>query len=328
LKANEGLSFEGSKVNGIGFVVSAGEAQVLIETEPANRDVLFRYVNGEDLNSRPHQSPSRWVINFWDWPRERAEAYAACWEIVNARVRPERERRRPDGEFALPASLRERFWRYDRWRPALYAAIAGMNRVLVRARVSSTNCPAFLNTGIVFSDATTVFASDSSAFLAIIQSGFHTAWLEKQASSLETRIRYTPSDCFDTFAFPESIASLEAIGEEYHGLRRGICLDLNLGLTKVYNRFNDIRERDPRVDRLRGLHVELDRAVAEVYGWSDLDLGHDFHRTDRGLRFTIAEPARLEILDRLLALNHERHREEQEGLIRDPFPQPAGSCGS
>ncbi len=49
------------------------------------------YLNGEDLNSRPDQSPSRWVINFHDWPLERAETYPDCMKIVREKVKPERD---------------------------------------------------------------------------------------------------------------------------------------------------------------------------------------------------------------------------------------------
>jgi hypothetical protein len=54
----------------------------------------------------------------------------------------------------------------------------------------------------------------------------------------------------------------------------------------------------------------MDKAVAAVYGWSDLDFGHGFHETKQGLRFTVSETARREVLGRLLKLNHERHTEE------------------
>ena len=37
---------------------------------------------------------------------------------------------------------------------------------------------------------------------------------------------------------------------------------------------------------------------------------YGFHETKQGVRYTISEPARLEILARLLNLNHERHAEE------------------
>ncbi len=55
----------------------------------------------------------------------------------------------------------------------------------------------------------------------------------------------------------------------------------------------------------------MDHAVAASYGWSDLDLNHGFHETKQGVRYTISEAARREVLDRLLALNHERYAQEQ-----------------
>ena len=58
----------------MGFVLEPDEAQRLIDKNPRNKDVLFPYLNGEDLNSRPDQSPSRWVINFFDWPLDRETA--------------------------------------------------------------------------------------------------------------------------------------------------------------------------------------------------------------------------------------------------------------
>ena len=83
----------------------------------------------------------------------------------------------------------------------------------------------------------------------------------------------------------------------------------------MYNRFHDPDEDAADIARLRELHVEMDRAVARAYGWDDLDLGHGFHETRQGVRFTISEAARQEVLDRLLALNHERYAEEvEEGL--------------
>jgi hypothetical protein len=82
------------------------------------------------------------------------------------------------------------------------------------------------------------------------------------------------------------------------------------GLAKTYNRFHDPKETTEDIQKLRELHVEMDNAVAAAYGWTDLDLGHGFHQTKQGLRFTISEPARREILARLLKLNHERYAEE------------------
>ena len=87
------------------------------------------------------------------------------------------------------------------------------------------------------------------------------------------------------------------------------------GLTKTYNRFHNPDETSADIQKLRQLHVEMDNAVAAAYGWTDLDLGHGFHQTKQGLRYTISEPARREVLARLLKLNHERYAEEvRQGL--------------
>ena len=103
LNANKAKSFQGSVVLGMGFVLSPEQAQELIDTDRRNKDVLFPYLNGEDLNSRPDQSPSRWVINFFDWPLDRDSAaddyegpvaadYPACLAIVERTVKPERDK--------------------------------------------------------------------------------------------------------------------------------------------------------------------------------------------------------------------------------------------
>ena len=54
------------------------------------------------------------------------------------------------------------------------------------------------------------------------------------------------------------------------------------------------------------------------------DLGHDFHETKQGLRFTISESARREVLDRLLRLNHERYEEEVRQGLHDKGKKPKG----
>ena len=94
-----------------------------------------------------------------------------------------------------------------------------------------------------------------------------------------------------------------------------MMLSRHEGLTKTYNRFHDPDETSADIQKLRQLHVEMDNAVAAAYGWTDLDLGHGFHETKQGVRYTISEAARREVLGRLLKLNHERYAEEdKQGL--------------
>lgn len=341
LAANAGKSFQGSIVLGMGFVLEPAEAERLIEKDPRNKDVLYPYLNGEDLNSRPDQSPSRWVINFHDWPLARtaegrwAEAeekerkawlragvvprdypgpvaadYPECLRIVEERVKPERTRKDEHGEFVLRYPLYLKWWIYAEKRPALYAAIAGLERVLVVAATSRTLAFAFAPSALVFANAVYVFALSSDSAFAVLQGAFQDAWARDWASSMRGDLRYTPSDCFETFPFPTGTASLGHIGERYYAHRQSIMLARHEGLTATYNRFHNPEEQAEDIRRLRELHVEMDYAVAKAYGWTDLDLGHGFHETRQGVRYTIADAARREILDRLLRLNHERYAQE------------------
>lgn len=71
------------------------------------------------------------------------------------------------------------------------------------------------------------------------------------------------------------------------------------------------------MQKLRDMHAKLDVAVAAAYGWDDLDLNHGFHETKQGIRFTISEEARREVLQRLLKLNHECYEEEVAQGLHD-----------
>jgi hypothetical protein len=104
--------------------------------------------------------------------------------------------------------------------------------------------------------------------------------------------------------------TLAAIGESFHRERRRVLHTRKEGITEVYNRFHDPDETSADIQKLRDLHVEMDQAVAAAYGWTDLNLDHGFHETKQGVRFTISESVRREVLQRLLKLNHERYAEE------------------
>lgn len=136
---------------------------------------------------------------------------------------------------------------------------------------------------------------------------------------MRTDIRYTPTDCFETFPQPQLTAAIEEAGRALNEHRAASMIENDEGLTKTYNRVHDPDDDNPGIVRLRQLHVSLDEAVADAYGWSDLDLGHGHHDTPWGTRFTFQPSVRQEILDRLLELNHQRYQEEvRQGLHDKP----------
>jgi hypothetical protein len=302
LPQNANKSFIGSYVLGMGFVLDPPEADALLRNNSRNRDVIFPFLNGEDLNWRPDQSPSRWVINFHDWSLERASEYRDCLCIVKENVKPERDK-------VKRKAHRENWWLYADKRPGLYAAIAQLKRVMIRSCVSDLHMLAFVPTGWVYSHATTVFAFDDDYSFAVLQSNLHDQWLQKYSSSMRTDVRYTPSDCFETFPFPSPTSvereEIAHIGDAYHQHRRQVMLARQLGLTKTYNLFHNPDCGDADIEGLRRLHVEMDQVVLAAYGWQDINPAHDFHEVERKkTRFTVSPGAKNEILRRLLELNH------------------------
>lgn len=276
-----------------------------IEEDPRNAEVLFPYLNGEDLNSRPDCSASRWVIDFNERTEAKAATYVAPWGHATDYVKPERMTK--DGD-KYPRMVEE-WWKYWNSRPAMRRAIAELDEVLVIALVSKTVMPVRVPTGQVFSHALGVFATDSFSEQAVLSSSLHQDWVITYGSTLETRVRYTPSDVFETFPRPEPSQALETIGRTLDTERREIMLCRDLGLTKLYNLVNDpdlAPGTDPDVDRLRDIHRELDETVAAAYGWDDVPLDHGFHTYRKMIRWTISPAARVEILDRILDENHRR----------------------
>ena len=198
LKPNEGKGFRGTATRGIGFVLEAAEAEALLARDPRNADCLFPYLNGDDLNTHPVQQPGRWVICFHDWDLARAQQYPDLLRIVEERVKPEREALHRPGD----RRIKELWWQFEGYRAGMRHAIAPLRRVLARSRVSELHMLAFVPKGYVYGDAIVVFAFDDDYHFALLQSGVHEAWVWRQASSLESRNRYTPTDCFATFPFP------------------------------------------------------------------------------------------------------------------------------
>ena len=103
----------------------------------------------------------------------------------------------------------------------------------------------------------------------------------------------------------------------------------DLGLTKLYNLVNDPQitdASDPDVARMRAIHVELDEAVMDAYGWSDIPLDHGFHTYRQMERWTVSPAARVEILDRLLEENHRRAAPRQPRRSRSGKGAEARTC--
>ncbi|MDT6984954.1 Eco57I restriction-modification methylase domain-containing protein [Streptomyces lusitanus] len=311
LVENEAQSFIGSYVLGKGFVLSARQAQALIAKDARNADVLFPYLNGKDLNQRPGASASRWVINFHDWTEAKAAEYADVFAIVEREVKPERTRNNRK-------VYRDYWWQFAEKRPAMLAALEGMQQVVVIARVSKTVVPVRVSTSQVMSEQVVIFPTCSSSELAVLSSSMHYWWALKHSGDMRGDLRYAPSDVYEKFPRPQNFSETRAVGENLEKIQQEAMSTRNIGLTALYNLIHSKSETAQDIEEIRQAHTKIDQAVCEAYGWADLDLKHGFHETPQGPRFTIAADARSEVLDRLLELNHTRYKEELDKGLHTP----------
>jgi len=330
LYANEGKSFIGSYVLGMGFTfddtdtkdVASPIARMheLIAQNPRNAERIFPYIGGQEVNESPTHAHHRYVINFGEMNEEEACQWPDLMRIVVEKVKPERAKL---GNNADARRRKEKWWLWGRYTPSLFNAIRGPERLLVIPRVTQYAGFTFLPPGMIFSEQLVVFALQSDISFCMLQSRIHEIWARFLASSMKDDLRYTPSDCFETFPFPEHFETnerLEAVGKAYYDFRAQLMIASNEGLTKIYNRFHDPNERSPEIQKLRGLHNAMDRAVLDAYGWTDLvptceflldyeedeDEDDSSSRRKKPWRYRWPDDFRDEVLARLLDLNAQR----------------------
>ena len=332
--------FQGSIFLGDGFLLTHEEADRLYEADPRNAEVIMPIINGREMNNEPDQAPGRSIINFRDWPLKRAQEYPEPFSIVEEKVKPDRATQKRKRN-------REVWWVYAEHRPGLTRAIRSLSRCFVAVWVTKHLNFSSQPTHIIFSNSCYVFTTDRWDLFTVVQSTLHEVWARKYSGSLETRLRYSPSHCFNTFAFPTGLwqttdSGLAKLGERYHAHRKALMQSLWLGLTKIYNLFHardlsaetvaQVSKKDADTAatgfeallELRQLHVALDNAVRDTYGWQDLNLEHGFHQVETlpendRVRYTVSPAARREVLNRLLAENHARAKSE----AKNPAPRPA-----
>ena len=298
LAANAGKSFVGSYVLGMGFTFDRGEEadddtpgipspiatmERLIAENPKNAEVIFPYIGGEEVNSSPTHAHHRYVINFGERSEEECRReWPELMGIVERKVKTGRISLPPKNAWNKQVSAR--WWLFGADRKELSSATVEFERVLAISRVGNSVSYAFMAPNSVFAESLVVFPMGEMSFLSVLQGRIHEWWARFLASSMKDDLRYSPSDCFETFPFPANLLtqnvndpaneaqsqSLEAIGERYHQFRAELMVANNEGLTSTYNRFHDPAETSSGLLELRNLHGEMDQAVLAAYSWSDV----------------------------------------------------------
>jgi hypothetical protein len=265
-----------------------------------------------------------------DYPDPVANDWPDLLAIVKDRVRPDRLTDNRE-------NYRRLWWQYGEKRPGLVKALKGKSQVFVLCRVSPHLSIVRVSSRIVGADSLDYITLNSSCAFAVLQSRIHEIWARFMASSMKDDLRYTPSDCFETFPFPknyESNAKLEEVGEAYYQYRAELMIKNGEGLTKTYNHFHEQQPAE-EIKRLRQLHDQMDRAVLDAYGWKDLkpvcESQPEFEEDDepdepesgrapkKKYRYRWPDEIHDEVLARLLALNQQRAAEQNTAETQPPL---------
>jgi hypothetical protein len=291
----------------------------LIAANPHNAEIIRPFIGGEEINSDPQQIHHRYVIDFGDMTEKDARRWPELMRVVEEKVLPERR--------AKVGGYSQRWWQFGRRNVEGQLAIKGLPRVLVSTQVGPHLSFSFQPTDRIFAHTVNIFADPTYEFFSIVQSRVHEVWARFFGSSMKDDLRYTPSDCFETFPFPrsfETLRDLEHAGRDYYEFRAALMSRNKEGLTKTYNRFHDPEERDPDIARLRDLHAVMDRVVLDAYDWREIRPTCEFlldyqdeesaqngpRRRKKPWRYRWPDDIRDEVLARMLELNRQRALDE------------------
>ncbi|MDP2828318.1 MAG: hypothetical protein Q8O37_06900 [Sulfuricellaceae bacterium] len=348
LRANEGLANRGFQLFGSGFIVTPEQAAQLETDAP-----IKPYRNGRDLTDRPRGVK---LIDLYGHDADEVRRrWPATYQWVLERVKPERD-------LNNRASYRDNWWIFGEPRKVMRATLTGLPRYIATVETAKHRVFQFLDAEIAPDNKLICIALDDAYWLGVLSSQVHVIWALAQGGTLEDRPRYNKSRCFETFPFPDLpppqpspggrggngqerfvlSARIRSLAEQLDAHRKRVLAEHpELTLTGLYNVLEKLRTGADRnakeqaiyekglVAVLKSFHDDLDAAVLQAYGWSDLDIvgcnkRGALHQMPPAQCPLVIAPYQAggeggvaeTILERLVALNTERAAEEAQGQIR------------
>ena len=315
LLANRGLCINGMKPLGSGFLVTGKEAEALgLGRRPGLDNHIRPYRNGRDLTSRPR---GVYAIDFWGLAAEEVrQKYPEAYQHILEKVKPERELAVLRSPTKDAYEYAERWWTFCKPRQEMRDFLMAIDRYIVTVQTAKHRVFQFLNESLMPDQKLMVVGLRDAWALAALSSNIHSVWTLQTCSWLGVGNDsvYVKVKTFDPFPFPDPSEDLRQklrdAGEELDALRKKVLADHpDLTLTGLYNVLEKLKAGAALIDKdedvkdrglvliLKELHETIDRLTAEAYGWP-ADLSDE------------------QILEKLVALNAERAKEEAAGHVR------------
>ncbi len=204
LAENRGTSFQGPVKVGEFDLSDLFARSLLGNPNPhgrPNSDVLVPWLNGVSITSR---EVPKWIIDFNERSEKEACLYQLPFDHVFRNVRPERQGIRRERR-------RIYWWQHGEVNNRLRNAIASLHRFVVTCQTAKHRFYVWTVPPVLPAQTVIAFARPDDYFFGVLHSRAHEVWALKQGTRLETRPRYTPTTCFETFPFPEPTPARKAV---------------------------------------------------------------------------------------------------------------------
>lgn len=245
--------------------------------------------------------------------------FPEVWQHLHATVRVDRERQAAKSPTVDARTYLASWWIFGKPRTELRPALSGLARYIVTVETAKHRVFQFLDASILPDNMLIAVATADAFHLGVLSSAVHVRWSNGMGGTLEDRPRYTKSQIFDPFPFPDATpaqrAAIAELAEELDATRKIVQAEHpDITLTGLYNLVEKLRAgtalpaaeantaRRARAAIILELHRRIYAAVAAAYGWD--------------AEWQAGDLAPAEIVARLVALNASRAAEEAAGTIR------------
>lgn len=291
-----------------GFTIELEESSIAKKLKIDSAPVIHPFLGGDEILHAT--SPIRWVIDIDDSDSLKAYSkYPSAMKRLEELVLPVKELR-ANVEATRNAEVLDAnpnaklhwhhrgflnsWWQLNYRRTDMLEAIKPLDRYIAVTIVASEkrlSAFTFVDPSISPAASAQAFAFDDDYSLGILQSSLHRDWLVARCSTLETRLRYTPSSVYDSFAWPQnpSDSAVEKVARAAAAIVELREENLNEGIT-LGKQYDSLRTAGK--NKLRDLHDELDLAVYEAFEFStDVDpiaqmfaLNQEVHKLGKAAR--------------------------------------------
>ncbi|MDX2054305.1 MAG: DNA methyltransferase [Polyangiaceae bacterium] len=313
------FAFEGvNNSKGLAFVVT--DQHPWFDRLKSERNSLLRpYVTGDDITSGALTRLERWALDIADMS---LEAVAKHWPVAHAFLTEVVEPTRTPQALKSYKGLIDRWWQFWNHRAEQMRRLRKQSEFIAFCKAAKYPVCMLAPTEWLYTNKVILVENARPDLLAICLSSPFRDWVSRfSLQSLggdNNTLSLSITEAFSTFPQPIATTSESGIdaAAKFQEVLTSWSTENRKGMTDAMNAVNSPAATEDAIQELRQLLEKIDGAVKAAYGWTDIDLSHDFHiEVDaEGApvnRHGTSAAARGRVLAALLKLNRDRHEQER-----------------